>query len=419
MTTELQEAPPMAVHVRGRELRKIWDEKQKQLGPEAGKKWFLHNLRESFAKKEISPSDFSLRDLATNLIDDGHEYWASIARGARGGETILEDAAYVDTSAFSSIIGQLIFSAIQEAMQLDELIGDKLVTIMPSNFQDDEILPGISMASDEFADEVPPGIEYPLLGISEEFIKIPRAQKHGGILGITREMVIADRTGLLLERARSIGTGLAIRREKQILRVFVGGVNPYARKNIARNTYANIAGTSYFDNLMTPALVNFTQVQAAADLFFAMRDPNTGEPLGHSPTTFVCCPNLMWTARPVFRDTSVQLVDRAAAAGQIGSVGVNRIPWDLDLLTNEWLTLALFEGGAPAADRPAALLYWFIGRPKDAFVWKEIWPLTVVEAPDNSEAQFTRDIWVRFKVSYKGVPGVREPRYMIRSDGTT
>lgn len=419
MSTDVQDMPPMAVDVKGKDLKKMWDEKQKQFGPEAGKKWFLANLKESFARKEISPGDFSLRDLATSLIEDGHEYWANIARR---GEVLMEDAAYVDTSAFSNITGQLVFSAIQEGMQLDELIGDKLCTVLPSAFQNDEKIPGIAATADEFADELDEGIPYPLAGMSEEYIKIPRAQKRGIILGITREMVIADRTGLLIERGRSIGAGLAIRREKMILDVFIGGVNPYERKGIARNTYANVAGVSYFDNIVTDALVDHTDVQAAQILFSQMRDPNTGEPLGQRPTTFVCCPDLMWTARPVFRDTSVELIDRAAAAGQIGSRGVNRIPWNLELLENEWLTMRLLHhngnGGLTTTTRDLAVAHWFIGRPRDAFVWKEIWPLTVTEAPNNSEAEFTADIWVRFKVSMKGVAGVREPRYMIRSDGT-
>ena len=208
--------------------------------------------------------------------------------------------------------------------------------------------------------------------------------------------------------------------------MFVGGVNPYVRKGVARDTYANIAGTSYVDNEITEILVDHTDVQAAADLFYQMEDPNSGEPLGHSPTTFVCCPTLMWTARPVFRDTSVALQEalvRAAGATEIVSTGANRIPWDLELLSNEWVTQRLLanngNGGLTTATRAAAVAHWYIGVPKKCFVWKEIWPLTVTTAPTNNEAQFTADIWARFKTSYKGVAGVREFRYMVRSDGTT
>ena len=54
-----------------------------------------------------------------------------------------------------------------------------------------------------------------------------------------------------------------------------------------------------------------------------------------------------------------------------------------------------------------------------AFVWKEIWPLTVIEEQTNAKVSFEQDIVLRFKASYKGVAGVKNPRFMIRSDGTT
>jgi len=180
-----------------------------------------------------------------------------------------------------------------------------------------------------------------------------------------------------------------------------------------------------FLNEATAALVNYTDIMEVAELFYAMRNPTTNEPLGHDPDTVICCKNLSWTAAAVFHDTDLDLVDRAAAAGQIGSHGKNRIPssYQCKILSNEWVTQAILNanggaGGITAADRDAANAYWFIGKPTKAFCWKEIWPLTVEEAPNNSEAQFNRDIWMQFKGSYKGVAGVREPRLMIRSDGT-
>ena len=40
----------------------------------------------------------------------------------------------------------------------------------------------------------------------------------------------------------------------------------------------------------------------------------------------------------------------------------------------------------------------------------ENWPITVVQAPANSEAQFNQDIVVRFKASERGTPAIMEPR---------
>ena len=42
------------------------------------------------------------------------------------------------------------------------------------------------------------------------------------------------------------------------------------------------------------------------------------------------------------------------------------------------------------------------------------WGPTVVQAPDNSEAEFTHDIVARFKVSERGTPAVLEPRRMVK-----
>ncbi len=395
--------------VSAKDLEKLWKEK--------GRAWTLHHINESVAKGEFSMLDFSLRDLAENLIPDGHEFVRLCDPRSRS-EGVFEAVDAVDTAAFSHITGQLIFSTINEAMKLDTLIGDELVTIMPSQFQNAEIVPGISNASDEFEKEIKQSEPYPLIGLSEEYVEIPRAAKHGGILGITKEMIIADRTGLLVERARGIGTGLAIRREKAILNVFIGAVNPYVRNGEARITYHDT--NMGFDNIITDALANYTDIQAAETAFRRMRDPATGEPLGHTPDTLVVVPALLWLARAIVHDTEIRDGNIAAAPG-IQSIGKNRIPFTLKVLTNEWLRdLLLTADDANGLDTDGAKVdaFWFIGKPKAAFVWKEIWPLTVEEAPQNNEAQFTQDILMRFKVSYKGVPGVREPRLMIRSDGT-
>lgn len=414
--------------VNGKDLAKLLEEKERAFGCGVGRRWVMENLQQSFDKKEISPTDFSLRDLACHLIDGGHEMIDNWSRDRRAGGMVTEAVHSADTGAFSNITGQLFFNAIKEAMQLDELIGDQLVSTFESNIQGRELVPGISSAADEFETPLKEGKDYPLLGMAEEFIEIPAATKHGGILGITREALIADRTGILVERARGIGTGLAIRREKQILDVVIGAINPYSYKREARLTYGDgaTAGQAMgFLNEGTAALVNYTDLQEVAELFYAMRDPGNGEPLGHTPTTIVCGKNLQWTARHIIRDTEVRLQEalvRAAGAVEIASTGSNRIPWDLTILSNEWVIQRLLAGtgagGIAAADRDAANLYWFIGKPTAAFCWKQIWPLTVEEAPNNNQAQFNRDVWLQFKTSYKGVAGVREPRLMVRSDGT-
>jgi hypothetical protein len=45
----------------------------------------------------------------------------------------------------------------------------------------------------------------------------------------------------------------------------------------------------------------------------------------------------------------------------------------------------------------------------------ENWPLAVVQAPANSEVEFTHDIVLRWKASERGAAATLEPRYMARS----
>jgi hypothetical protein len=44
----------------------------------------------------------------------------------------------------------------------------------------------------------------------------------------------------------------------------------------------------------------------------------------------------------------------------------------------------------------------------------ENWPITVVQAPQNDEADFTQDIVLRFKVSERGAAAVINPRYVVQ-----
>ena len=45
----------------------------------------------------------------------------------------------------------------------------------------------------------------------------------------------------------------------------------------------------------------------------------------------------------------------------------------------------------------------------------ENWPITVVQAPTNSEAEFSQDIVVRFKASERGAAAIIEPRRFQRN----
>ena len=59
--------------------------------------------------------------------------------------------------------------------------------------------------------------------------------------------------------------------------------------------------------------------------------------------------------------------------------------------------------------------WWFLGDFRRAFAYMENWPITVTQAPANSEADFNQDIVLRFKASERGAAAVINPRYVIKN----
>ena len=49
----------------------------------------------------------------------------------------------------------------------------------------------------------------------------------------------------------------------------------------------------------------------------------------------------------------------------------------------------------------------------------ENWPITVTQAAQNSEAEFTQDIVVRFKASERGAAAVLNPRFVVHEHRLT
>jgi hypothetical protein len=74
----------------------------------------------------------------------------------------------------------------------------------------------------------------------------------------------------------------------------------------------------------------------------------------------------------------------------------------------------VLASGVSAVD---AKKWWFLGDFRKAFAYMENWPITVTQAPMNSEAEFNQDIVVRFKASERGAAAVINPRYVVKSTG--
>ena len=371
---------------------------------------FLGELTEAFKAKDVSVYDYGgIRCLFENLVVDRFDEpcgrdLVDTFKPSLGGNSpnlhLLEAAGEVRTSHFANITGQIVYTEVLDRFQSEEFLSGQLMDDQQTEF-DGEKIPGIGDIGDAGA-SVTEGQQFPFAGLSEYWVDTPQTTKYGVIVPVTKEAIFFDRTGVLLERAGRVGESLAIAKEKRCLDVALGVTTTYRRNGgAAQATYGNTHTNGDFDNLVASnTLVDYTDIEAAELVFRAMTDPETGEPIMVKPNVLIVPPALEYTARRILNATEVRQGSISATVPQTHSP--NPVS-GYTLLCTQYVK-----------NRTSSDSTYFIGDPKKAFRNMVNWPITVVQAPSNSNDEFHRDIVAQYKASERSVPAVVEPRYMAK-----
>jgi len=369
----------------------------------------VQHLSEALAQRHLRPEDFSLRDLAEGLVPDGAEWVRMLDPRNSGGVHVLEAGEGVDLTAFLNVTGQVIYSKILDAYTQEAFVVSKLVDTIPTRL-DGEKIPGIGPVRDEVT-EVHPGMPYHHVGFGEDYIETPSTAKHGLIVPVTREAIFFDRTNLVLGRAAEVGEVLGLNKEKRLVDLAIGVTNNYKWKGTAYNTYyASGGGGPWVNALADNELVDWTDVDAAEQLFADILDPNTGEPVLIRPDTVLVMPAYRHAAARVFNAAEIQYTATGAP-----TTTYSPNPLSSYRLFDSRLVYRRIVASGVAAD--AAKKWWFVGDFKKAFAYMENWPITVTQSPPGSDADFNQDIVVRFKASERGAAAVLNPRYVVKCTG--
>jgi len=369
----------------------------------------VRHLREALAQGHLKPEDFSIRDLAEGLVPEGHEWVRLMDPRNPGGVNLLEAGEAVDVTAFLNVTGQVIYSRILEAYTQEAFAVSKLVDTVPTRL-DGEKIPGIGPIK-ETSMAVPPGMPYPHVGFGEDYIETPSTTKHGLIVAVTREAIFFDRTNLILSRAAEVGEVLGLNKEKRLIDLLIGVTNNYKWKGTSYNTYyASGGGGPWVNELAGNELVDWTDVDAAEQLFADILDPNTSEPVLVRPNTIL--------VMPAYRHAAARVINAAeihyTASGQPTTTYSPNPLSTYRVVDSRLVYRRIVASGVAAAD---AKKWWFVGDFKKAFAYMENWPITVTQSPPGSEADFTQDIVVRFKASERGAAAVINPRYAVKCSG--
>ena len=301
------------------------------------------------------------------------------------------------------------YTRILQAFAAEEYVFSKIVPNIPTQFNGEKIA-GISRIGDE-AQVVPEGRPYPLVGISEDWIQTPQTLKRGMIDALTKEAVFFDRTGVLLARCGEVGEFLGLNKEKRLIDAFIDQNTTTHRYNWRGTTYATYQAANPWVNVIAAgnALTDWTSVDAAEQVLAAIRDPWTGEPIMVTPKDLVVTRSKLYTARRIVTATEIQVVTPGFAT--TGSPTRTATPNPIQsyrIISSQLLGARMSLAAEPASD-------WFIGDVARAVNYMENFPLTVVQAATNSEAEFQRDIVMQWKASERGAAAVVEPRVLVRS----
>lgn len=364
---------------------------------------FFEDIRQGLESKALKPEDFSIRQLFENFVDGGREIvdsWNPQHGG--GGVNLVENATVVDTSAFSNITGQIAFTKMKDAYDAEDFVFSKIIPTTPTQLNGEKI-PGIGELGDQ-AELVNEGKPYPTAGVVEDWIETPATAKRGLIVPVTKEAVFFDRTGFILNRCGDVGTTLGLGKEKRAIDCVIDENSTAHRYRWRSATYATYQSATPWVNIKADnALVDWTDIDGLEQLFDNLVDPNTGEPILVSPKHLVVTRANLNTARRIITATRLS----TTTPGYATSGNPTETEWQNPyggMYTVLWSRLL--------AARLATDTDWFMGDITKAFTYMENWGLTVVQAPNNSEAEFTQDIVFRYKASERGAYATVEPRAM-------
>jgi hypothetical protein len=366
-------------------------------------------LREQFEGGVFKPADFRIREVAEATLGRGFVAACDPTSGVTLRAVMESDG--VDSTAFSNITGQIVYTTILEAFMSPDLIGTSLIPTTSTRLSGEK-LPGVSQIGDK-GQVVKEGMPYENVGIGEEYVETPETDKRGLIVPVTKEAVFFDRTNLILQRASQVGQSIAIGKEKRILNAILGESSTFATggkwkwKGTEYDVYNSTAvdfSSYFYVNLQTAVLQDYTDLDATENLFADMKDPTTQEPIIIPGTrTLLVVPNLRQTAKRIVNSTETRKVTSTSfttlTPGDKGDYDIQSSPYFKTLLASNTTTS------------------WWVGNFAKAFTYMENWPITVVQAPTNNEAEFTSDIVARYKASERGAVAVIAPHYVIKSTG--
>lgn len=357
----------------------------------------------------IKPDEFSIRDLAAHFVTVngepiGHELVEDWASGR------LIEADVVSSSAFSAITQRVVYAAVLEGYQYPDAPLSRLVRTVQARSRDTRILNFTLPLADGKSLEYAEGQDKPAIGLMTEYVKSLSPVKRGARIPITRETVLYDETGQVLEAARRVGEAIALEKERALIRYVAGLVSNCViekRKTDSSESTSDLFLTSgRWVNQQANPMTDWTDFDDCENLVLGNTLPGTQQPPILTNRFVLVPPQLRSTVNRILNATEVRTgtSNIVAAANPLANMGIQ--PIVSPLVWSEQVAAGVASATAAAT--------WFYGDLLQAMRYVQVWPLEVTENRDDVGLR-RADILVEYQASENGVPAVVEPRVWVKN----
>lgn len=363
-----------------------------------GERIFANNIINLINEGEINESNFSLKGLWEAMGKPNLKKDRELGK-------MISEAEFnegLNSTMFPVVTGSLINKTVQKAYDLAYGVGDMLVTTIPSSVKDETI---VGFTAADVLEEVHEEMPYVEGSFGEKHHKIYNS-KYGRIITLTEEAIKFDQTGQFILRAKRLGENARAKKESIILEAVLEnastGVHAAWRPagtstTLYSNTSTDPYTTATLDNLITDALADETDIDAAMTLFAGYTD--------EAAQYITVVPNVLLTSMALM-SVAKKIVTSTASNVATYSSGV------INPYQNSFVPLA-----SPLVDNLKGAAYWALGDFKSQFVYTEVFPVGTFQAKPGNEDEWKRDVIFGFKVRLMGGCGAISNRYVVLSSG--
>jgi hypothetical protein len=325
---------------------------------------------------------------------------------------LQEAAGAVATDRFLNITGQIMFTWVMEPYEMEEPVFSQLIPeVGPVATLQQEKIPRLTHIGDEaqLRYETDP---YALAGFGEDWIYRPQIRDRGFIVPLTWEVLFEGNAKQLplQEMARKNGDWMRVNKEKRAIDCVIDENTTDHRYNwrgVKIATYGDNSGNHSWDNLQAAnQLVDWSDLDNAKQLVYAITDPYTGEPLPIRLKHLIAPLGLEQTVGRILTATELRITTPGFA------VSANPTQTTRD---NPYRNALTYVSSRLLAARQATDTDWFVG---DIGLYaKSFWAekMNVLQAPPDHPDNFSRRIAQQWRVNEMQEFGVVEPRAMEKN----